>query len=340
MTMWLNRWATVVCTTMALANGVAMAQPDVENKPKRTGPPTINVTELPETRRTFRLLAPNGEPVAMRRMSASIIVRGDLGRIYLNSRTDAEGKIQLKGPAHPTLATVYVRVDGVGCTLRREIAFEKNDFDIFDLTLQPGNTLQVSAHENTTDGQKGRVIGAASIQLQIHDAIEAGGDRDDQQANPIYVPVREHTLDGDGIGTVKHLVPGRYTILIDSLDYHRVRQEVEIKDRQTTAVDVSLERAVLTDLKVTLLYPDGTPLANTEWSVEIVPADASPYTGPTTRRFVTNEKGEATLYPVRAGIYNLLPSGDYTIAETRVDVTQKNRQVVLTATKLPPREAR
>lgn len=277
----------------------------------------------------LKLFAPDGKALA--NAPAWIRLRGDgtVGQLTRRLNTDGEGVASLDGLLPATYA-LFLAAPG-GFAIQNGLSLRAGK--TLELTLQRGGALAA----NVTQNGASRGVGGAILSLTPENPAEAAralGNSADGNENVALLASGGDSLsllsrDGDGQIEIQNLPPGRYLARLLSSQYAAPEPRgFTVVAGQTTNLDLELAPlspansspfAALT-LNLRSKKSDGTetPAPPREWSLRVLPIDANgalaPDTSPDTlwvpggnvaRRARSDERGQITLFPLRAGRYRV-----------------------------------
>ena len=316
----------------------------VQNKPLRVSEnSTIFSTRLERLATlSLRLLAPDGTPVKDARVVVRLS-RPEFGSAPLRRQTNALGVLQVRGQSTGSYA-LEVAAPGFGfASLRQvEIQFAEPPRTL-DVQLQKGGGLKITARDAN---EVGKYLGGATLSLSgtlAPDEAERKAGRLATRALASLQTLYAYSPDGSGAVTregdgtleLRDLPPGRYRakLVLPSYAPSETR-EVEVKAGQDSAVEFKLSAQVRSSsLKVRVLDKNNAPLANRDWTLQLRSLGPLPGLGAEApgvlggppaaeaegevvmeaggfgilaRRALSDEKGEFTLFPMRAGRWRVL----------------------------------
>lgn len=292
---------------------------------------------------SLRLLAPDGTPVKKSRAVVRLS-RPETGSVPLKRETSETGVLQVRGQS-PGSYALEVAVPGVGFASLRGVAIQfAAPPRTVDVPLQKGGSLKITARDaNEADKYLGGATLRLSATLAPDEAErKAGrlGTKSLANLQTLYAYSSDGsgavTREGDGTLELRDLPPGRYRAKLGLPAYAPSEmREVEIKAGQGSTVEFLLSAQVRSSsLKVRVLDKNNAPIANRDWTLQLRPlgplapgvpgglggaggeappemfgAEAIPEPGGfgiLARRAHSDEKGEFTLFPIRASRWSVL----------------------------------
>lgn len=286
----------------------------------------------------LRLLGSNGAPLKDARVVVRLS-RPEAGIPPLRRKTNALGVLEVAGQM-PGSYALEVAAPGAGFASLRDVPIQ---FSVtpqpMDVSLQKGGNLKITARDAN---EAGKYLGGATLSLSAtlepsEDERRAGRLSARSLANlqSLYASSSDGsgavTREGDGTLELRDLPPGRYRAKLVLPAYAPSEtREVEVKAGESSGVEFSLSAQVRSSsLKVRVLDKDNAPLANRDWTLQLRSLGPLPNTsgapgtdapglpggdivmdaggfGVLARRARSDDKGEFTLFPIRAGRWRVL----------------------------------
>ena len=343
----------------------------LQNKPLRvTENSTVFNTRLDRLATlVLRLLGPDGAPVKDARAVVRLTRPEGAGE-PLRRRTNGAGVLQVLSQS-PGAYSLEVSVPGAGFASLRGVAIQFADtLRPVDVPLQKGGNLKISARDAN---EAGKSLGGATLALSATlppDEAERKAGRLGTKSLANLQKIYAYSLDGSGAVTregdgtleLRDLPPGRYRAKLSLLAYAPSEtREVEVKAGEDSVAEFALSAQVRSSsLKVRVLDKDNAPIAGRDWTLQLRPlgplapgvpdvpgGEAAPEViggeaiaeaggfGILYRRARSDNKGEFTLLPIRAGRWRVLafPSredGERTVVSQRdVAVSEDGGEVTL-----------
>lgn len=276
------------------------------------------------TPQPLRILKPDGQPATEARVFLHL--RGQPpGHVSFPAFvTDATGKITTE-PITPANYWLHVLMPGVGYAVVPNLIVKENEPKLTDIQLKVGG--RVRATVRTPDGKP---IGGVALMLK---ELPPAGRENDQsfQGNDgsIYMQAQPRptlvSADGSGQIEIGDVAPGRYQVRFYMPgETNPIGQTVDVKSGETADVNgvYNLQESKVA-VKVAVRTADDKPSAD-RWFVARfqpvrngnpvpyvqtgppIPPDVAPsivnlFLGTLTRRFKTDGEGKATIFPIRAG---------------------------------------
>jgi hypothetical protein len=278
----------------------------------------------------MRLLKADGTPLSKARVTLRL-GRADApgGVNLLRRQTDAQGTLQIPNQV-PGAYSLDVVAAGEGYATLRDLTVRAEATQPTEIKLQRGGSLKVTARDAN---EATKYLGGATLSLSA--ALDSSPDeRRTGRLSGRIVPNLQSlytysadgssavTRDGDGVLELGDLPPGRYRakLVLPSYAPSETR-EVEITTGQSSAAEFALvPQSRASSLKVKMLDKDGKPLPNRDWTLQLRSLGNAPGAigevpggpggeigieagafGVLPRRARTDDKGEITLFPLRAG---------------------------------------
>lgn len=310
----------------------------------------------------LRLLDSSGKSMPETRVSLRLQGQGVAGQRFPRPQTDREGRLTIKDliPGSYLLQAV---VPGSGYALIPQIEIGPGGVERAEVRLQPGGTLRVLARE---DNPGGTPLGGVQLLTAYRvgeatppDAGASGQPVLDFSLSTLYSMHLENgglfTRDGDGRHEISDLPSGTYALRVNLPGYDAPPlQQVSVQTGETTEVIVPLtRRAPHGTVRVRLKTQAGGVPQRRDWDLLFSPLDVSREEGAAvplppgggdprpvrtgfSRRIRLDDKGEARLYPVPYGRWQVRPAlprsqGAPSPPETvTIEVSEREAGVALT----------
>lgn len=323
----------------------------------------------------IRILAPNGAPLVNTPIyidlqsergggsSAAGFPTTDAGFVTENAG-DADGR----GGFPAGRYKIFVHVEEIGAAyIMDAFVGENGTAPVVNLRLQRGGTLRIFARERLMQPGRGRrsmemPMGDAKIQVRLlpeeeeeeqKDTGAAGGIRRSRDRG-FHVASMKSTRDGNGMGELNNLPPGRYEVTVKSFkEYEPAKQTVEIGLGTITPLTVYLARSGGAALLVRLQDEQGVPLRDSDIKLGFAPVGSPDQSAAFAfwggnmgwRIAHTDRRGECTLYPVKPGRWRInitwmhpTTKQYFVVQNAEIEVPVGGGEVALTLTKPRPGE--